>query len=61
MARISTYPIGTAALTDEVIGTGADKTTKNFTLQSIIDLVPTPVGGGTVTSVSVTDTWVIYS
>jgi|TARA_R110000822_G_scaffold154749_1_gene294548 hypothetical protein len=56
MARISTYPIGTAALTDEVIGTGADKTTKNFTLQSIIDLVPAPVGGGTVTSVSVTDT-----
>mgnify|MGYP003638671002 FL=1 len=41
MARISTYAVSTpAALTDELIGSDINKATKNFTVQSIVDLSP---------------------
>ena len=45
MARISTYAVSSPAeLTDELIGSDVNKATKNFTVQSIVDLV-----GGTFT------------
>ena len=64
MAIIYSYPNQTTPVaTDLLLGTDADgknNTTKNFTIQSIIDLVnPSVPGGGTVTSVLTTgDTFV---
>ena len=64
MAITSTYPIIVPKATDLIVGTQTyttadpvlDNPTRNFTVQSIIDLVPSGGGGGsgTVTSVSAT-------
>ena len=41
MARISTYAVSSPAeLTDELVGSDINKATKNFTVQSIVDLSP---------------------
>ena len=45
MARISTYAVSSPAeLTDELVGSDINKATKNFTVQSILDLTGVPVG-----------------
>jgi len=67
MAIIYSYPNQTTPVaTDLLLGTDADgknNVTKNFTIQSIIDLVnPSVPGGGTVTSILTTgDTFVSLS
>ena len=56
MARISTYAAIAATAQDTLLGTdvGSGLATKNYTVQSIVDLIPGIVpGGGTVTTVGI--------